>query len=118
MAEAEMFAWIGEYKAGRAQVADKKHFFRLLDAQEAAGLKGKGKIRDVIDQIPTNILYPILKEIGVLKAVPCSIEACEEAGSFTAVDVDGVAQPVCQAHKDAITAGQAAKSVFKKAGGK
>jgi len=45
---------------------EKPKFYRLLDAQREAGVQGK--LKDVIDKIPPDLLYPVFVEIGLLGA--------------------------------------------------
>jgi hypothetical protein len=122
-AKEEFEAWVAGFKGGSVRVEEKAHFFRLLDAMKAAGVRGK--VREAIDQVPAKILYPVLLEIGALKPAggfsavqdsatppsgegpggehtpppgPCGVEGCVEGAVNWRKTAAGIPTPVCAKH--------------------
>ena len=107
-AKEAMADWIARFKAGKVNLPEKAQFMRLVDAQREAGLKGK--VKDVIDQIPPAILYPVLIEIGQVKSEAavdaadatsgpnCEIEGCAKPARVERKTKAGITTKVCHEH--------------------
>ena len=106
---------------------EKPKFYRLLDAQREAGVQGK--LKDVIDKIPPDLLYPVFVEIGLLgapgaaKAVvemsdPASsigdCYVCGKPATVTRQDATGVTRRVCDEDAAAIDARKAERERARK----